>query len=290
MRIGPTVAPWTTVATSKLLGLLTAGSLVALASIVVGCAEPPTEDDEALGETEDHLLSGTRYTPSQVATYLRQAGFAENTIGKMVCTAKYESSYYARATNKNKNKSVDRGLFQINSLHIGKTKGCPSTAEGLFDPAANAKCAAAVFKSQGINAWYGYKKHKSECDRTKAPGSVAVPAASDSDDDTTTTTTGSTGSTVSTGSGADTDSVGTTTPTTPTTPTDPNATIDPDADYDLGAGCWSATTQDTMPPQSCVEQKDTKIWFQCKDGKWYRGGDDVQGPYGYCNGAYPLAQ
>lgn len=272
-------------ASSKLLGLLAAGSLAALVSFVgAGCAAPTVDDTEALGETEDHLLAGTRFTPSQVATYLRNAGFAENAIGKMVCTAKYESSYYAKATNKNRNGSMDRGLFQINSLHLGKTKGCPSSSEALFNPETNAKCALAIFKSQGISAWYGYKKHKSECDRTKAPGSAAVPTGED-DDSTTVPTprprpTDTSGTAVnpgtSTGSGSDTD--------------EPEATIDPDADYDLGAGCWSATKQDTMPPHSCVEQKDTKIWFQCKDGKWYRGGDDVQGPYGYCNGTFPLAQ
>jgi hypothetical protein len=283
------------VATSKLLGLLAAGSLAALASFAaVGCAAPTVDDDEALGETEDHLLSGTRYTPSQVATYLRKAGFAENAIGKMVCTAKYESSYYAKATNRNKNGSMDRGLFQINSLHLGKTKGCPSSAEALFNPETNTKCAMAVFKLQGISAWYGYKKHKSECDRTKAPGNAAVPAGDDDTDSTVPTpkpkprptdTSGTSGTSgASTGSGADTDAVdGTDT-------TDTTDTIDPNDDYDLGAGCWSATKQDTMPPLSCVEQKDTRIWFQCKEGKWYRGGDDVQGPYGYCNGTYPLAK
>jgi hypothetical protein len=267
----------------------------------VGCAAPTVDDTEALGETEDHLLSGTRYTPSQVATYLRQAGFAENTIGKMVCTAKYESSYYAKATNKNKNGSMDRGLFQINSLHIGKTKGCPSSGDALFNPETNAKCAMAVFKLQGVSAWYGYKKHKSECDRTKAPGSAAVPAADDDTDTTVPTpkprptdtsstsgTSGTSGTSTSTGSGADTDAVDGTDSTDTTT--SPAPTIDPDDDFDLGAGCWSATKQDTMPPLSCVEQKDTAIWFQCKEGKWYRGGDDVQGPFGYCNGTYPLAQ
>ena len=244
---------------------------------------PTVDDTEALGETEDHLLAGTRYTPSQVATYLRNAGFAENTIGKMVCTAKYESSYYARATNKNKNGSMDRGLFQINSLHIGKTKGCPSSGESLFNPETNAKCALAIFKSQGIGAWYGYKKHKSECDRTKAPGSAAIPAEDGDTTDVPIPTprpTDTSGTTIDPGTGSGTD----------TDEPDTEATIDPDDDFELGAGCWSATKQDTMPPLSCVEQKDSLIWFQCKEGKWYRGGDDVQGPYGYCNGAYPLSK
>ena len=224
------------------------------------------EDTEAKGETASHQLAGDRLTPSQVASQLRAVGFAENAIGKMVCTAKYESSYYDRATNKNKNGSMDRGLFQINSLHIGKTKGCPSSGEALFDSSANAKCALAVFKSQGISAWYGYKKHKTECDRTKAPGSAAPTAPAKSDDDENTTTT---------------------TPT-PDATEEPAATIDPDDGYDLGAGCYSATTEDTMAPHSCVQQAGTAIWFQCKEGKWYRGGDDVTGPYGYCNGSTPL--
>lgn len=250
-------------ASPKLLSLLTAWSLVAVASFAaMGCAAPTMDDEEALGETEDHLLSGTRYTPSQVATYLRDAGFAESAIGKMVCTAKYESSFYAKATNKNRNGSMDRGLFQINNLHLGKTKGCPSSADALFDPGTNAKCALAIFKSQGINAWYGYKKHKSECDRTRAPASAALTA------DATTSTLDSA--------------------PLPTDTDEPDASIDPSDGYDLGAGCWSATKQDTMAPMSCVEQKDTRIWFQCKEGKWYRGGDDITGPFGYCNGTYPL--
>lgn len=289
-------------ASSKLFTLLAAASLAAVSSfLAVGCAAPTADDAEALGETEEHQLAGTRLTPSQVATYLRNAGFAESAIGKMVCTAKYESSYYEKATNKNKNGSTDYGLFQVNSLHLGKTANCPSSGSKLFDPATNAKCALSIFKSQGINAWYGYKKHKSECDRTKAPGSAAVPAADDNDD----TTTSSSGSTTvplpvprptdigtssgSTGSGTDSSEIGDGTDATTQTP-DEQATIDPDADYDLGAGCWSATKQDTMPPLSCVQQTGSNVWFQCKEGKWYRGGDDVTGPYGYCNGAYPLAQ
>ena len=261
---------------SKLVALLSVGWLVALLSMMVGCAPPEVEDTEARGETASHQLAGDRLTPSEVASQLRAAGFAENTIGKMVCTAKYESSYYDRATNRNGNGSMDRGLFQINSLHIGKTEGCPSSGEALFRPGANAKCALAVFKSQGITAWYGYKKHKTECDRTKAPGGAAAPAAGEDDDEATTTTPTATTNTSTDDSATD-----------ATVDKEPEPTIDPNDDYDLGAGCYSATTKDTMAPHSCVKQATTGIWFQCNQGKWYRGGDDVQGAYGYCNGAYP---
>lgn len=136
---------------------------------VVGCAASSTDDDaEDLGATEDMLLAGRVHTPKEVAALVREAGFPEEVVGKMVCTAKFESSFFERATNKNKNGSIDRGLFQINSIHL-KENGCPSTGEASFDPAANAKCAHAIFKSQGVKAWFGYRAHKAECDRFAAP-------------------------------------------------------------------------------------------------------------------------
>ena len=135
-----------------------------------GCAADATPDEEPddSGRTEDALLAGRLYTPAEVAALVRGAGFPEDVVGQMVCTAKYESSFFERATNKNKNGSVDRGLFQINSSHLGES-GCPSSGERVFDAAANAKCARAIYRSQGVRAWYGYRKHKAECDRFVAP-------------------------------------------------------------------------------------------------------------------------
>lgn len=246
---------------SKLLAPL-AALLIALVTFTVGCAPPEAEDAEAMGETASYVLAGDRLTPAEVAGQLRAAGFAENVIGRMVCTAKYESSYYDRASNKNRNGSTDRGLFQINSIHLGSMRGCPSksAASSLFDPETNVKCALAVYKAQGIRAWYGYRAHKTECDRTKAPGSAPMTPRADDEPST----------------------------SEPEETEAPEPTIDPNDGYDLGAGCYSATTGTTMEPHSCVQQADSGTWFQCKQGKWYRGGDDVRGPYGYCNGAYPL--
>lgn len=227
--------------TSKLLSLFVAGSLIT--ACAVGCSAE-TQDDEEMGETSSHILAGNRLTPAQVATALRAAGFAEANIGKMVCTAKYESSYYDRAENrKNKNGSIDRGLFQINSIHLnGGTKGCPQGGEALFDVETNAKCALSIFKAQGIKAWYGYRAHKSECDRTKAPGEATDTAA--------------------------------------------GPVVDPETPDD-GGGCWSDSLDDMKDGHSCVQGKSNKVWFQCKDGKWFRGGDASSGPYGACNGSFP---
>lgn len=151
---------------------------VAFAMLATGCAVEP-DTDESTGESEDHLLAGRRLTTGEIAADLRAAGFPESAVGPMVCTAKYESSYYERASNHNTNGTYDYGLFQINSIHL-KQKGCPSTSAGLYDAEANAKCAYAVWKSQGLNAWYGYQKHRTECNATKAPASSSSSSSSSS--------------------------------------------------------------------------------------------------------------
>ncbi len=130
--------------------------------------EDPSADDGA-GTTEDvaPLLAGTQLTPSHIAQLLRDAGFHESVVPKMVCTAKYESSYFTRATNTNRNGSVDYGLFQINDriwLHA-----CGVTRSELFDPATNAACAKKVYDSGGLNSWYGYQKHHGTCNAFHVP-------------------------------------------------------------------------------------------------------------------------
>jgi lysozyme C len=148
-----------------------------------GCAAQAPEDGEAVGESQDRLLAGRRLSEREAATLMRQAGFPSNVIGKMLCTIKYESSFYERASNRNRNGSSDYGLFQVNSIHYG-SPGCPSNSTGLYDAAKNTKCALAIYKSQGSNAWYGYRKHRSECDRYPAPAdNGATGAPDDSTDD-----------------------------------------------------------------------------------------------------------
>lgn len=147
-----------------------------LASLVVmgtGCAAEDGVEDEKVAETEDRLLAGRRVSTGEVAALLRQAGFPESSIGRMVCTAKYESSFYERASNRNRNGSSDYGLFQINSLHLGD-RACPSSPSALYDARTNTRCAFQIWKQQGINAWYGYQRHRAECDRYPAPRSGAI--------------------------------------------------------------------------------------------------------------------
>ena len=124
-------------------------------------------------ETVEPNLSAE--SPCAVAGYLRKAGFPSNSIGTMVCIAKWESSYNCGATNHNTDGSTDYGLFEINSYYwcSGDSKSkyneCNASCSSLLNCQANANCAYKVFKEQGYNAWYGYKAHKAECDSAPAP-------------------------------------------------------------------------------------------------------------------------
>ncbi len=229
--------------TTKLFCLFAFAAVTALGAS--GCAAD-TDEDEPVSESEDHLLAGRRLSESEIAQHVRNAGFPESMVGKMVCTAKYESSFYERASNRNSNGSIDRGLFQINSIHLGGTRGCPTSANALWDASTNAKCAYAIYKMQGINAWYGYRKHRSECDSYQVRGGSAAPNPGGSDDG--------------------------------------NQTDD-----DAGpGGCWSGTLAEMVEAKTCVESKFDGVWFQCMNGKWYRGVSGNNGPYGACTSVHPL--
>jgi hypothetical protein len=142
--------------------------IAVLSLLTAACATDVDPDDESVGRTEDPLLAGRRLSEAETAQHLRAAGFPEAVVGPMVCTAKYESSFYEGATNRNNNGSIDRGLFQINSIHIGEA-GCPG-ADALFNAAQNARCARTIYQSQGINAWYGYQAHRAECSAYRVGG------------------------------------------------------------------------------------------------------------------------
>jgi hypothetical protein len=134
---------------------------------------------EAEGRTASHQLAGRVIGEDELAGILRQVGFDEATVPKMVCTAKYESSFHEQATNSNTNGTTDYGVFQINSIHVGSTAGCPGSAQELLDASTNAQCALGVFNIQGLDAWVAYKSHRAECHAASAPAADpnAAPAA-----------------------------------------------------------------------------------------------------------------
>ena len=148
----------------------------------VGCSAPAPS--EAEGHSASHQLAGRVIGEDELAGILRQVGFDEATVPKMICTAKYESSFHEQATNSNSNGTTDYGVFQINTIHINSTAGCPATARELLDATTNARCAFGVFNIQGLEAWVAYKSHRTECDAATAPAADpnAAPAADPSAD------------------------------------------------------------------------------------------------------------
>ena len=122
--------------------------------------------------------SGT-ITECQVAQLLRLHGVAEAWVPKLVCTAKYESTYRCGVTGPpNRDGTRDYGLFQVNSRYwcsggAGRNSGngCGITCQEALDCSKAARCAKEVLREQGITAWYGYTSHRSECDRYRLPAS-----------------------------------------------------------------------------------------------------------------------
>lgn len=106
-------------------------------------------------------LAGTQLRARDVAELAYQAGWRDKNLILSVAIAHAESAFYTEAYNdQNPDGSIDRGLWQINSVHIGETVGgVKVTAENLFDPAYNARVAHdLVYKNRSytFNAWSAY--------------------------------------------------------------------------------------------------------------------------------------
>lgn len=163
--------------------------------VAVGCSAAPVEGEtEEEGESSEDALesrdcpAGDLLDEAQVVTLMARAGMPREQFPRLVCAVKYESSFCRTAVNQNGNQSRDRGLFQINDIHLsdrerGKagTPGCPTVAEAdrgaLFDPVINTRCAAAVYRLQGLAAWYGYRNHQGTCDAYRLSPAAAAAAA-----------------------------------------------------------------------------------------------------------------
>jgi lysozyme C len=99
----------------------------------------------------------------ELANYLKSKGFRN--IADWVCLAQYESSFTTSKTHKNKNCSVDYGLFQINSKYWcrkGRAGGdCKIDCNKFLDNdiTDDLKCVQLIYKRHGFAAWYGWRNH-----------------------------------------------------------------------------------------------------------------------------------
>jgi hypothetical protein len=76
-----------------------------------------------------------------------EMGFSNSNILTMIKIAKCESGYREDAINKNTNGTIDRGIFQLNSIHKNISNADAFTFE------SNIKYAWNMFKAQGTNPW-----------------------------------------------------------------------------------------------------------------------------------------
>lgn len=83
----------------------------------------------------------------EVAALAYSAGFSRSELHTAVAVAYAESGGDPSAVNRNRNGSVDSGLWQINSVH---------GFSGLKDSRANAHAAFHVWELQGWSAWYAH--------------------------------------------------------------------------------------------------------------------------------------
>lgn len=75
-----------------------------------------------------------------------------DSIGKkMMLLSWAESGWNPNAIGRNK-RSTDRGLMQINSVHLRKVKYC---AKCLFDVQTNLRIADGIFYGKNYKAWFG---------------------------------------------------------------------------------------------------------------------------------------
>lgn len=105
---------------------------------------------------------------AQVAALVKAAGFPDAVHVPMVAISKAESGWNTTAVNTgNSNGSVDRGLFQINSVH-------GFDANRLVNDAKyNTQCAKDVYDRQGLGAWSVYNSGKWRAYEAEARQAVA---------------------------------------------------------------------------------------------------------------------
>lgn len=106
------------------------------------------------------ILAGERFLPRDIAELAYRAGWRDRNLLTAVAICLAESEGYAGAYNdQNPDGSIDRGLMQINSIHIGESvDGATITADALFDPGFNVDVAYWVYRrsSYTFRPWVAY--------------------------------------------------------------------------------------------------------------------------------------
>lgn len=85
------------------------------------------------------------------------AGASKDTLARIDCIMYRESRYQNAATHLNTNHTYDKGLFQINSIHVARWRQMIGTDywKTWQNPYLNAKYALSLWRVAGLAPWRG---------------------------------------------------------------------------------------------------------------------------------------
>ncbi len=113
--------------------------------------------------------SGADLSLSQIGSVAETAGFSGPGLAMAIAVAEAESGGDPDATDDDANGTIDRGLWQINSVHAAYSPACD------YDPACNASAAYAI--SAGGRDWTAWVTYQHGSEIAFLPAATAWVAA-----------------------------------------------------------------------------------------------------------------
>lgn len=145
-------------------------AIVGTTLLATACASPP---EEAIGMTSQAAYAGELVSDDRLAALAKNAGVPCDRVVLATAVALGESEGYAGAVHYNGDGSVDRGLWQINSL------AWPMYGTScVFDPVCNAGAMATISnKGASFSHWLAYTngRYQMFMDRARAACARGVP-------------------------------------------------------------------------------------------------------------------
>lgn len=85
------------------------------------------------------------------------AGASRDTLARVDCIMYRESRYQNAASHYNTNHTYDKGLFQINSIHVARWRQVTGTDywKNWQNPYLNAQVALSLWRAAGLSPWRG---------------------------------------------------------------------------------------------------------------------------------------
>jgi hypothetical protein len=290
---------WSKVASALVLGVLLAA-----------CAQP-TDDSEPRGQTDSELVCAAANTTklvsvakqmdgrssqhrcySYVKQHMRAAGMSTAHLESHGYGASaYQFATWAKAYPSELQKmGLQKSSVDVNNIPKGSVIVWPRGACGYSSDHGHIEIVVDDNSSRACSDFCGrVKKGCGKPDIFVPSGCATGPKPSEGDPDNSVqapTTDDDGKAPTATTKAVPTGTSGVVPALPPSTASAPST--DDGGDWSSGAGCWSPTRNAQSDEGECVQSSSNKIFFQCREGKWYRGVKGDQGPFGACVGVYAL--